>query len=557
MTLAVGCTGGAAGATGVDDAVPPAAAADLTFTIDPGVTFAISRFIYGGNFIDAAYDGATPPAEMTFNRMGGNRLSAYNWETNFSNAGRDYRFQNDTFLSASGTPGAAVRDRAQVSFGRGQAFMATIPMLGYVARNADAVPLDTLDATRAGRLSQHFRISRAAKGSAFSSSPDRTDAFVYQDEFVSWFDVTFPGRAGSAQTPVFFSLDNEPDIWHVTHKELQSDVDDNAGAPRLQTYASLSDTSIVYARAIKAAMPMAVVFGPAVATYTGVVTAGRYPFPDPQFGTQNFFDVYLARMRAAEVSAGRRLLDVLDLHWYPASGTSNGEITNDYATQDAAMIQQRVQAPRSLWDATYDDGSWVTSVTGGPVRLIPRLRAQIAASYPGTKLAITEYYFGRGGDISGGVAQADALGVFGREGLYAAALWPQAQVWAPGYDGDGRKAYAYVFGAFRMFLNYDGSGARFGETGLQARTSDDAASSVYASRDAGGRLVVIAINKGTASRVVRIAITGTTSVRSATAWTMADGAPNPVRQSSGPTLDAGQLRYTMPAMSVSTIAIVP
>ena len=45
--------------------------------------------------------------------------------------------------------------------------------------------------------------------------------------------------------------------------------------------------------------------------------------------------------------------------------------------------------------------------------------AKIAAHYPGTKLSISEYNYGAGGDISGGIAQADVLGVFGREGLFS------------------------------------------------------------------------------------------------------------------------------------------
>ena len=556
VALVVGCGGAIAGTTGVDD--PPASAAsDVAFTIDPTTTFAISRFIYGGNFIDDAesYAGATPPKEMTFNRLGGNRLTAYNWENNYSNAGRDYRFQNDQFLSGSTRPGEAVRTRAEPSFARKQAFMATIPMLGYVAANANGVPLDTADATRNARLSSHFRVSRAAKGSAFSTSPVTTDGFVYQDEFAYWFGQTFPGRATDAEAPVFFSLDNEPDIWHATHKEIESDIGDNSDRPRVQTYAGLTDTSIVYARAIKAALPGVLVFGPAVATYAGVVTAGRYPTPDPLFGNQSFFDVYLNRMRAAEATTGKRLLDVLDLHWYPATGTPNGEIVNDYAVQDAAMIQRRVQAPRSLWDPTYDEGSWVSGVTAGPIRLIPRLKAQIAANYPGTKLAITEYYFGRGGDISGGVAQADALGVFGREGLYAAALWPQAQIWAPPYNGDGKKAYAYVFGAFRLFLNYDGAGSRFGDIGLRAVTSDASGTSVYASRDGSDNIVVVAINKGAQARTATLTLSGGAAIRSAKAYAMSDGSPNPALQAAGPSVTAGRISYVMPAMSVSTIVL--
>src|SRR5204862_240942 len=38
----------------------------------------------------------------------------------------------------------------------------------------------------------------------------------------------------------------------------------------------------------------------------------------------------------------------------------------------------------------------------------------------------SEYYYGGGADISGAIAQADVLGVFGREGVFAATLWPLA-----------------------------------------------------------------------------------------------------------------------------------
>jgi hypothetical protein len=41
-------------------------------------------------------------------RVGGNRFSAYNWENNASNAGSDYQFQNDDFVSASDVPGIAM-----------------------------------------------------------------------------------------------------------------------------------------------------------------------------------------------------------------------------------------------------------------------------------------------------------------------------------------------------------------------------------------------------------------------------------------------------------------
>ncbi len=532
------------------------AAADISATVNGAATFAISRFIYGGNFINQGWSGAATPVEMTFNRLGGNRSTAYNWETNYSNAGADFNFQNDQLFSSSTTAGDGIAVNADPTFARGQAFMATIPMIGYVAGDACNCNVGTSDADRANRLATHFKVSKAAKGSAFTLTPNQTDATVYQDEFVNWFESRYPGRTTNATAPVFFSLDNEPDIWHATHKEINSDLNDNPSTPRLQTYTGFSDTTVVYAKAIKAVLPNAIIFGPATATYAGVQTLGRYPSPDPVYGTQNFFDVYLDRISAASAAAGKRLIDVVDLHFYPQNGTPNGDIGNDYATQDSAMIQARVQAPRSLWDPTYNDGSWVTQTIGGPIKLIPRIRDQIAAHYPGTKIAITEYYYGRGGDISGGVAQADVLGIFGREGVFAASLWPNAGVYAAPYNGDGNLAYAYIFGAFKMFRNYDGAGSAFGDTGLNATTSDATLSSVYASRTSGGKTVLMVINKATTAKVVRITLTGVGSPTGAQVYVMKNGTPTPTR-GTDVAVSGGVLTYTMPALSVTTLALTP
>lgn len=528
--------------------------ADITSTVNGASTFAISRYIYGANFIDdnGSWANATFPAEMTLNRMGGNRLTAYNWENNFSNSGNDLNpVQNDGFLSGSTTAAEAVRGRAQSTFSRGQAFMATIPMLGYVAADGNG-SMTITDADRVNRLATRFKVSKAVKGSAFSLTPTTGDGFVYQDEFVNWFNTTFPGRATNATAPVFFSLDNEPDIWTSTHQEIQSNPGDGA-SPRIQTYSGFTDTSVVYSKAIKSVMPGALVFGPAVATWVGVANIGRHPTADPVYGTQNFFDVYLDRMAAASAADGRRLLDVLDLHFYSEVQVNGARVQDDNAGQSAAMIQARLQAPRSLWDPTYDEGSWVSQFLGAPIRLLPRLRDQIAAHYPGTKIAITEYAYGRLGDISGGVTQADALGVFGREGVFAASLWPVGSASA---SGQPNGPYAYGMGAFRMYRNYDGAGGAFGDTGLSASTSDAVNSSVYASRTASGKTVLIVINKASTSKVLRITLSGVGSPTAAQVWMMQNGTPNPARQADV-TISGGALTYTMPAMSVSTLALTP
>jgi hypothetical protein len=48
---------------------------------------------------------------------------------------------------------------------------------------------------------------------------------------------------------------------------------------------------------------------------------------------------------------------------------------------------------------------------------------------------VTEWWYGRGGDISGGIAVADVLGLFAREGVYAATMWNLSDPNAPSYGG--------------------------------------------------------------------------------------------------------------------------
>ena len=72
-------------------------AATINFTVDPTQSnVPISPYIYGSN-------STIPGVKNTYFRSGGNRLSAYNWETNWSNAGSDYYYENDTLMGTNAT----------------------------------------------------------------------------------------------------------------------------------------------------------------------------------------------------------------------------------------------------------------------------------------------------------------------------------------------------------------------------------------------------------------------------------------------------------------------
>jgi mannan endo-1,4-beta-mannosidase len=144
-----------------------------------------------------------------------------------------------------------------------------------------------------------------------------------------------------------------------------------------------------------------------------------------------------------------------------------------------------LQAPRSFWDPDYNE-TGIGDSRGKPLRLIPWLLERIAERYPGTKLTMTEYNFGAGEHISGGLAQIDVLGIFGREGMYMANYW--------GDNAGNTVLPPYTQAAYRMYRNYDGKNGRFGDTAVTA-TTDNAKASIYAAVDAKKALTMIVINK--------------------------------------------------------------
>jgi len=264
----------------------------------------------------------------------------------------------------------------------------------------------------------------------------------------------------------------------------------------------------------------------------------------PDAGGRDFLDFYLDAMRDAEGRARRRLVDVLDLHWYPEARGGGVRITE--ANNTAAVAEARVQAPRSLWDPSYSENSWISiDARVGAIRLLPRMREKIAAHYPGTLLAVTEYNYGGGDHVSGGVAQADVLGIFGREDVFAATLWDLS-------GGTG-----YVDGAFALYCNYDGAGGRFGDTSVGAATSNHETTSVYASVDEGrdDRMVLLAVNKSTGPTTAEILVTHPLDFARAQTWQIGASSATPAR---GPDLAPtarNAFRLEMPASSATTVVL--
>lgn len=454
------------------------ARADLAVQFDIDVSKdvkAISPLIYGSNF-----DGIPASAGVAFRRMGGNRLTGYNWENNASNAGSDWQQSSDNYMGGGNAPGKAMTNFQDTCLLLGQESIITLPAAGYVAKDKKGTVTEAEKAPSSRWVKVVYE-----KGSAFADAPDTTDDAVYTDEFVAFMKAKY-GAAGSERGVRHWAVDNEPALWFYTHPRLHPDT---------VRAAEVLEKNAAVAAVVKKVDPGAEIFGGVFYGYAEY--ANMQGAPDwktvnagNKFGW--YIDYFLDGMKKASDAAGKRLLDVLDIHWYPEAtggGASDHRITDGNATT-ANDRAARLQAPRSLWDPSYTEKSWIAQSTGGPVKLLSRIQASIDKYYPGTRLAITEYNYGEPGHVTGGLAEADFLGVMAANGVYAACLWPLG-------DDPG-----YLTTAFRLYRDYDGHKGAYGAAAAHASASDAAAASVFASFNPGGdEIHIIALNKSPTEKV--------------------------------------------------------
>lgn len=476
----------------------------------------ISPYIYGDN----QPDWAGRSKYLTCWRSGGNRLTAYNWETNASNAGSDWHNQNDAFMKGGNIPAEAIRPGLAAALNAGAAAIVTVPCAGYVAadKNGDGDVNQTPD-----YINVRFDKSYPSKPSALSTTPNLTDHKVYQDEFVN-----FLMKKVGAKHPIWFALDNEPDLWASTHSRIW---------PTALTYAKFMEISKAYAQAIKHVAPRSLIFGPTSYGWNGYTTFQNAKDANGRF----FLEYYLQGFKALNDQTGKRYLDVLDLHWYPEARGANKRITEDGTEQ--ALYEARVQAPRSLWDPTYKEDSWITqSSTHGPIKLIPLMKQKIAANYPGTKLGITEWNYGGGNHITGAIAVADVLGIFGRENVYAATYWHL------------KPDESFAYGGFDMFRNFDRKGAHFGDTSVGTTSSDVSKVTAYSSIDKSHpeKVTIVVINKSFSATAVNLSIANARSLAVVGAYRLTNKSSYPESISS-PMARSNKLSLSLPPSSIVTL----
>lgn len=440
----------------------------------------ISPLIYGIAFNNLRELKDTHQWELgaTARRWGGNPSSRYNWKLgNVWNTANDYFFRNIVLgTSPQYTSDTFLQSNQQ----HGLQSALTVPIIGWVAKDSTSMSFPRSlfgvqqkmdpDVTEAGN-------GLSSSGEALTPPlPTQTSVEAPPSFINEWVRSIREKDKKRGRSVHMYILDNEPMLWNTTHRDVH---------PEPATYDELLERTIAYGTAVRQADPDAVIAGPAEWGWTNYFNSAADTAPGGNkkdrkaHGNVPLLAWYLKKLNEYEKQTGTRVLDVVDVHFYPQG---DGIGFEERGATDPDTSARRIRSTRALWDPKYKDESWIDD----KVELIPRIKRWIAENYPGRGLSIGEYNFGATGHMSGGLAQAEALGRFAEQNLTSAFHFTYPPYRSP------------TFWAFRAFRNFDGKGGRFQDTYVPSKfekESDAQGMSLFASRsDDGKHVVAVALN---------------------------------------------------------------
>ena len=508
----------------------------------------ISDHIYGVNFFGSDFKDRLfwNSLGVTLRRFGGNSSTRYNWQIDAAHRGKDWFFVSGAESSGanpSRLPHGSLADQiVEESFATDMDVMITIPIIGWTTASRNKAWSFSVAKYGPQQSVEPFPPFDAGDGFSPSGQPivgnDPFDTCIEVDSaFASSWVTHLTNKYGTADRGGvrFYAMDNEPMLWTLTHRDVR---------PNPLGYQELVDRTIDYATAVKGVDPSAEVLGYQAWGFPSYyfsdidrksMAGGSGPIDRLANDDLPLAAWYLRELKAHEDVTGVRLLDYLNLHFYPQGQGVALSAVGSRQTQEL-----RLRQTRGLWDPSYVDESWINQ----PIAHIPTMQAWVDQFYSGTKTAITEYNFGALEHINGAVAQADVLGIFGREGLDLATMW------GPPASGDPAAF------AFRMYRNYDGMGSRFAPVSVSAKSANQDEVSAYASFDGFDRATIVLVNKSFVSRSVPLDVQGFTATSPASLYRYSDSNLQAIDQLPQVSITPGQItQIELPAQSVTLIEI--
>jgi hypothetical protein len=530
------------------NAVTTGTNAPVSITINASANqHTISPLIYGVAFASSASDLEDLNAPL--HRSGGNAETRYNWQINATSHAADWYFES---IADDNMVGGDGDDFIQESKSGGAQAMLTIPIIGWVAKLGPGRSILASYSTNKygpqtgtdpylSSAGNGIGTNKTAHTNWLITTNDPTDANMTADtNFQAGWVQHLTNKWGTATNGGlrYYIMDNEWSLWNSTHRDVHP-----VGATMDEVFTNFCN----YATMVKGIDPNALVAGPEEWGWPGYLYSGydqsvssiyNYNpanYPDRKaHGGQDFGPWFLSQVQQRSQAAGVRLLDIFTLHCYPQEGSVSGDAV------DSATELLRNQSTRQFWDTNYVDPSWINSI----IMLIPRMKDWVAAYYPGTKIGVTEYNWGAENNINGATAQADILGIFGRENLDLATRWTMPDASTPTYN------------AIKIYRNYDGNKSTFGDTSIQTTVPNpDNLSAFSAVRTSDGALTLMVINKDISNaNPINAGITNFNATGAAQRWQLTSA--NIITQLADISFMNSIIKDTVPSQSI-TLYILP
>ncbi len=512
---------------------------------------AISPWIYGIN--QWSDNGIQGVMKIPLVRWGGDDATSFNWSASLKNNTGDNPWVYENYSISPSFDSFHLRNLKT-----GSASLSTFPLLDWLPKAAGECSFSVKKyGAQKATAPDNPDCGNGVLTNGNNVANDPNDAYIpatpaFSQQWIQHEVSTYgPGNAGGIR---LWSLDNEPEWWDSVHYDVYKTASN--GKPGA-SYDDVLARDMQAALAIKQADPTALVTGPVPGGWSGMLFSkqdmyagwGKAPYlywdnPTDQLahGGVQWVPYYLQQMKAAEAKNGFRLLDVLDVHAYiTPSGLSS-------TAGNAAMETLRMTSTRALWDPNYTvPGGGYEDATGAEQapQLVPRMLQWVANNYPGTKTGITEYNWGAQDTITGAIAQADILGIFGREGLDLATVWPNTLT----------PANPAAF-SFMMFLNYDGAGNQFGNTSVSATSANPDMLSIFAAQRADSAVTVLVLNKTTAPITDTVNIANFNPAQTAEVWQYSTAKSTAIARQADLSATGTSFTATFPAYSM-TLLVIP
>ena len=233
----------------------------------------------------------------------------------------------------------------------------------------------------------------------------------------------------------------------------------------------------------------------------------------------DFLPWWLNQVAWSDAVSGTRSLDVFDIHAYPDADTGG--------LSQAKLQALAVSIYRDWWDPTFasaasyirNGGFSIEPVDSNPFR-IPRMRALVNQTYPGTEFSITEWSaaFAGESDFSTALGDADAYGILGQQRVYLSTRWTAPSPTNPNYQ------------ALKLFTNYDGQHHAFQPISVSAaNTGNPSLFSSYAAVSADGKTITIMVLNKDPSNTASVTFSFPASqINSVATYTLAASSPTTI-----------------------------